>query len=215
MNNNYDGIARYYDVLSRMVFFRSQLQSQIHQLQYIPENSTILIAGGGTGWILEEIAKVHSKGLQITYVEISSEMLNLSRKRDVKANTVTYVHSSMEKFSGHAKYDVIFTAFFFDNFSAISLPPVFQQLHLLLNPGGLWLFSDFYYTKRSGKRWQSYLLKVMYLFFAQISNIDAKELINTEHHFEEHHYLLLDTAFYYGKFIKAIVYRKTEDVINN
>jgi len=216
MNNNYDGIARYYDVLSRMVFFRAQLKAQIDQLHHIPANSTILITGGGTGWILEEITKIHPRGLNITYVEISAKMLDLSRKRGVKENKITFIHSPMEEFKGNTTYNVIITAFFLDNFSAESLPPVFLQLNQLIKPGGLWLFSDFYFIKKSGKWWQSYLLKAMYLFFKLISKVEAKELINTEHYFAEQHYLPLHTNFYYGKFIKAIVYQKTDFLsVNN
>jgi len=265
MRNNYDRIARYYDVLSRMVFFRAQLKAQIDQLHFIPANSSVLIVGGGTGWILEEIAKVHSSGLRITYVEISAKMLDLSRKRKVGANEVTFVHSPAEelgnsipedqdqsraadlaqskpevqaqsktevqvqsraedqdetraKYEGQssaddlkqnapATYDVVLTAFLFDNFQQQTITKVFNLLHQKLNPGGFWLFSDFYHSE--GKKWQSYLLKAMYIFFKQISNIEARQLLSTEHCFHEQSYHILQTRFYYGKFIKAVVYQKT------
>jgi len=297
MRNNYDRIARYYDVLSRMVFFRAQLKAQIDQLHFIPANSSVLIVGGGTGWILEEIAKVHSSGLRITYVEISAKMLDLSRKRKVGANEVTFVHSPAEELGNSipedqdqsraadlaqskpevqaqsktevqvqsraedqdqssaeiqaqskpevqvqsraedhdesipedqgqsrakdegqssaddlqqnapATYDVVLTAFLFDNFQQQTITKVFNLLHQKLNPGGFWLFSDFYHSE--GKKWQSYLLKAMYIFFKQISNIEARQLLSTEHCFHEQSYHILQTRFYYGKFIKAVVYQKT------
>jgi hypothetical protein len=47
MLNNYDKIAGHYDTLSRLVFFKSQVNAQINQLRYIQENSHILIVGGG------------------------------------------------------------------------------------------------------------------------------------------------------------------------
>jgi ubiquinone/menaquinone biosynthesis C-methylase UbiE len=209
MRNNYDSIARYYDVLSRMIFFRTQVKAQLDQLNAIPANSTILIAGGGTGWILEEIAKIHPSGLTITYVEISSRMLDLSKKRDVKDNIVTYIHAAMEDVKAVASYDVLITAFFFDNFSANNVQAVFSQLNNLLRVGGIWLFSDFYYTEKSGKGWQWLLLQSMYLFFGKISSVEAKSLVNTEHLFEESAYLCLKTAFYYSGFIKTIIYQKT------
>lgn len=213
MKNNYDSIADYYDVLSRMVFFRTQVKAQIQQLAAIPANSTILIAGGGTGWILEEIAKVHSSGLKITYVEISSKMLGRSKKREVKGNTVEYVHAAMEDFKPSGFYDVLITAFFFDNFSADNVGLIFKQLNALLKPGGIWLFADFYYTEKSGKRWQLLLLKSMYLFFSKISSVEAKTLINTEHFFEEQSYAIVKINFYYGSFIKAVIYQKSGRII--
>lgn len=208
LKNNYDSIARYYDVLSRMIFFRAQVKAQIQQLSAIPANSTILIAGGGTGWILEELAKVHSSGLSITYVEISSKMLERSKKREIKGNKVEYIHAAMEDFKAAGVYDVLITAFFFDNFSADSIGIIFNQLNALLKPGGVWLFADFYYTQEAGKRWQLLLLKSMYLFFSKISSVEAKTLINTEHFFEEQSYAVLKISFYYGFFIKAIIYQK-------
>ena len=209
MKNNYDSIAGYYDVLSRMIFFRTQVKAQIDQLNAIPVNSTILIAGGGTGWILEEIAKIHPSGLTITYVEISSKMLDLSKKREVKDNVVTYIHAAMEDFKATFSYDVIITAFFFDNFSADNVQIVFNQLNSLLKPGGIWLFSDFYYTEKSGKKWQWLLLHTMYLFFNKISSVEAKSLVNTESLFAEKAYISLKTAFYYSRFIKTVIYQKT------
>jgi len=209
MHNNYDPIARYYDVLSRLVFFRAQVRAQIEQLAFIPADSTILIAGGGTGWILEEIARIHPSGLRITYVEISAKMLDLSKKRDVKGNQVSYIHAAAEDFVISTVYDVIITAFLFDNFRAEKISLVFGRFHQALQSGGLWLFSDFYYNPASGKRWQWYLLKTMYLFFKQISEVEASDLINTEHCFTEALYLPLKTAYYYGGFIKSIVYQKS------
>lgn len=208
MRNNYDPIARYYDALSRLVFFRAQLRAQIDQLSFIPANSKILIAGGGTGWILEEIAKVHPAGLNITYVEISAKMLELSKKRDVKANTVTYILAAAEDLEISTSYDVIITAFLFDNFPAALISQVFDKFHAALKNNGLWLFSDFYYTADTGRRWQWYLLKLMYFFFKQVSDVEATELINTAYCFEEAAYRVLKTAHYYGGFIKSIVYQK-------
>jgi len=209
MNNNYDPIAPYYDVLSRLVYFRAQLKAQTDQLPYIPANSSILIAGGGTGWILEEIARIHPSGLNISYVEISGEMLRLSKKRDVKQNTVTYIHAAAEDLEISITYDVVITAFLFDNFSKNKVSFVFQKFHRALKKEGLWLFSDFYYNEATGRRWQKYLLRMMYFFFRHISNVEASALINTEQHFQEQSYRSLKTASYYAGFIKAVVYQKS------
>jgi len=210
MRNNYDTIAPYYDMLSRLVFLRAQLKAQIDQLSVIPGNSQILIVGGGTGWILEEIAKLHPNGLTITYVEISAKMLELSRKRNVKSNSITFIHSAAEDFNTDQKYDVVLTAFLFDNFNGEKIDFVFNLLNDLLKPGGHWLFCDFYYNKDSGRTWKWYLLKTMYLFFNKISNVEASHLINTEHNFEVADFTPLQIAYHYSGFIKSITYKKPE-----
>ncbi|RZL39782.1 MAG: methyltransferase domain-containing protein [Pedobacter sp.] len=109
--NNYDKIANYYDSLSRLVFGKSQLNAQINQLKNIKKNSSILIVGGGTGWILEEIGKRHPSGLKITYVEISAKMLALSKDRDYGANSVLFIHSSIEDFNLGDHFNIILTPF--------------------------------------------------------------------------------------------------------
>jgi len=206
--NNYDRIAPYYDTLSRLVFFKAQVKAQINQLSFIPANSNVLIIGGGTGWVLEEIAKIHPQGLNITYVEISEKMLVLSKKRKTGENEVTYIHAPAEEFKTTKNYEIILTAFLFDNFAADRIQYVFTELNNMLKPGGTWLFCDFYYSEVRGKKWQWYLLKTMYLFFNKISNVEAKALINTERNFAVYQYQPLATAYYYGGFIKAITYQK-------
>ena len=266
MRNNYDNIASSYDLLSRLVFFRSQVKAQIEQLKYIPEGSNVLIAGGGTGWILEEIAKIHPSGLSITYVEISAKMLEISQKRNTKANTITYIRSSIEDFkpapnrestfdssassnsnfksganvlgalnkestfdssasrnsnfkSGanvsdnpnkDAPYDIIITAFLFDNFLPEKVNSVFTQLNSYLKNGGSWLFCDFNYEENSGKKWQLYLLKTMYLFFRYIAHVEARSLTQTVQLFTNSRYTVENEAYYYKGFIKSVVYYKHE-----
>ena len=71
MASNYDNSAAFYDQLSQMVFGKALIRAQLYLLQQVPPNSTVLIVGGGTGWILEELSNIHYSGLAITYVEIS------------------------------------------------------------------------------------------------------------------------------------------------
>ena len=80
MSANYNNSAWFYDRLSRLVYGRALKNAQLFLLKFIPPDSKILIAGGGTGWILEEITRLHPEGLNITYVEIAPKMMALSKK---------------------------------------------------------------------------------------------------------------------------------------
>ncbi|MCD0488742.1 class I SAM-dependent methyltransferase [Pedobacter sp. MC2016-14] len=206
--NNYDKIAKYYDFLSRMVFFKSQVNAQKQQLALVPANSKVLIVGGGTGWILDEIAKLHPQGLEIIYVEISANMLELAKKRKYGNNSLEFVHLPIEEFVEQQSFDVILTAFLFDNFAKDRVKQVFSKLNYLLKPGGLWLFTDFVQQPRQSKIWQSLLLKTMYLFFRKLSNVEASHLIDTGAEFKQCGYLKLEEKDYYRGFIKSIVYKK-------
>jgi ubiquinone/menaquinone biosynthesis C-methylase UbiE len=206
--NNYDFIADYYDGLSRLVFFNSQTKAQKEQLSHLKPGSSILIIGGGTGWILDEITKHLHSGLNITYIEISEKMLKLAKKRNLGGNELNFVHLPIEEFETSEMFDVVHTAFLFDNFSEERAKIVFEKLDCFLKPGGLWLFSDFQYLKKPGVSWQWLLLKSMYVFFKLISDVEADQLVNMEATFAGFGYNQLNSKTYYRNFIKAIVYRK-------
>lgn len=208
MRNNYDKIANCYDRFSRMIFFKSQVNAQVHQLHYIPEKARVLIVGGGTGWILEEIAKIHPSGLQLVYVEISAKMMELSKHRDTARNTVEFVNEGIEEFAEHITFDVICTPFLFDNFSKERATMVFQQLNGMLKDKGLWLHNDFSLEAGKGKWWKSLFLTMMYQFFRFFGNVEATALENMNPYFKEKGYQLLEEKYYYREFIQSVVYQK-------
>ncbi|MFW0715771.1 class I SAM-dependent methyltransferase [Pedobacter sp. N23S346] len=208
MINNYDKIANQYDFLSRLVFFKSQVNAQINQLKYIAENSSILIVGGGTGWILEEIAKIHASGLQIIYVEISEKMISLSQTRDFKNNKVEFINLGIEDFKTDQLFDVMLTPFLFDNFIEHRAEMVFELLHSRLKKTGLWFFVDFSLNAKNGRWWKSLILKSMYVFFKLIGIVETNKLTDMHPLFNKKSYLVVEQQFYYASFISATVYQK-------
>jgi ubiquinone/menaquinone biosynthesis C-methylase UbiE len=208
MSNNYDPVARYYDFLSYLVFGQAEINAQIELFGYIAPDSRVLIVGGGTGWILEKIAAVYPSGLQITYVENSTRMMELSRKRNYGHNPVEFVQLPIEEFVATAPFDCILTGFVFDNFSADKAAAVVRQLDLLLRDGGYWLYADFYLPKRKRKLWQAVLLKAMYIAARIICKVEASKLPDMDSIFGEVGYTPVYTSFHYSRFIKSVAYRK-------
>ncbi len=96
MAANYNNSAWFYDTLSKVIYGKALVRSQVYLLPFIPPESKILLIGGGTGWILEEIAKVHSSGLAITYVEVAANMMKLSQKRNAGGNKVAFINDAIE-----------------------------------------------------------------------------------------------------------------------
>jgi ubiquinone/menaquinone biosynthesis C-methylase UbiE len=205
MAANYDNSAWFYDPLSRLIYGKALVKAQVYLLQYIPAGSNILIAGGGTGWILEEISKLHPSGLKITYVEISAKMMIISRKRNVVSNQVTYINEPVENLEEQNSYDVLITPFLFDNFTEQTLQNVFAHLHNKLKSDGIWLNTDF---RPTGKWWQSFLLQSMILFFRIICQIEAKKLPEIEKCFEQCQYKVTDRKSFFGEFILSTAYQK-------
>lgn len=207
MPSNYDNAAAFYDALSRVVFGKAIVRAQTFLLSFIPVNSSVLVVGGGTGWILEEIARIHPSGLSITYIELSANMIARAKKRSCGNNHVELICGPVEGLSPIQRYDVVITPFLFDSFTEDTLAKVFPGIHSLLKTNGLWLFCDF---KANGTRWQRLLLKCMYLFFKMLCRIETTRMPQIEAHFIKYHYRLVSAKNFYGNFIASIVYQKLQ-----
>jgi ubiquinone/menaquinone biosynthesis C-methylase UbiE len=207
MAANYNNSAWFYDRLSRAIYGKALIRSQVYLLQFIPPKSNILIVGGGTGWILEEITKAHPSGLKITYVEIAANMMKLSRKRNSGSNEVVFINDAIENVPIDEGVDVIITPFLFDNFTEENMQRIFGHIDTSLKPAGLWLNTDFRVT---GKWWQKIMLSTMFLFFRLVCGIEARKLPEIEKCFEQHQCKALAQKSFFGDFILSTVYKKSE-----
>ncbi|MBB6112959.1 class I SAM-dependent methyltransferase [Mucilaginibacter lappiensis] len=205
MAANFNNSAWFYDRLSRLVYGRALVNAQLYLLGFIKPNSNILIVGGGTGWILEELTKLYPLGLHITYVEVAAGMMELSKKRNTGGNKIAYIQNAIEQVNLNPGFDVVITPFLFDNFTEQTLKTVFNHIHNLLKPQSLWLNADFQLT---GKWWQLFLLKSMFVFFRLICGIEAGKLPEIKTHFTANSYAVVDEKTFFNDFIVANVYRK-------
>ncbi len=208
MKANYDKIAPIYDTLSKLVFNRSQLLGQIEQLKYLEPNHNILICGGGSGIILDEIAKKIPNGLRILYLDSSQKMIDIAKTRNRGNNIIEFICQDILDFETDKRFDVIITSFFFDNFPEDKANYVFGKLDKLLVNKGLWFQNDFTLSSNTGIWWKSIMLKIMYLFFNLTSNLGNYKLIEMEAIFDKHSYEVLEKNWYFKKFILSIAYRK-------
>ncbi|RYE28200.1 MAG: methyltransferase domain-containing protein [Sphingobacteriaceae bacterium] len=208
MPNNYDAAAWFYDALSQLVFGNKLIESQRFLVQQIMPEAKILIVGGGTGWILEELTRVQPSTLKITYVEISARMICLSKQKYYGQNEVVFVNLPIEDFMLTENYNIILTPFLFDNFSEKRIRAVFKQLHQSLKPGGLWLLADFQVQKNYAGIWQQILLKTMYWFFGWLCSVETKQLTTMRPVFLAENYQLSAEKTFYQGFIISQVYRK-------
>lgn len=206
--NNYNNIAGYYDRLAKLVFGNSQVNAQKDQLKYLPSVGRILIVGGGTGWILEEISQLRSSGLILDYVEVSSKMIDIAQKREVGKNVVNFFNKSIQDFKPAAQYNVVITSFLFDNFEEKQCEAIFLIIHSYLEEGGNWLFCDFDVERDQYVNWKNILMRMMYLFFKIVADVKPSQLTDVKPLFKFYTYEILFQKWYYKKFIYAAVYRK-------
>lgn len=205
MKHNYDTVAWCYDRFSRLVFGNTQVSAQLHLLPFIPPGSRILIAGGGTGWILEEIAKVHSSGLTITYIDASEKMINLAKRQSAGNNKVVFKAANVEYAMNDDRYDVVLTPFLFDNFTQRKAEQLFAAIDKHLVPQALWLYCDFDETSILSHR---LLMKIMYAFFRICCGVKATQMPDMENCFRQRNYFAMARRPYMNGFINSLVYKK-------
>ena len=208
MPNNYDAAAWFYDALAGLIYGRAIKDSQIFLLQYLKPGMRILIVGGGTGWILEEIAKKIPASLNITYVEISGKMLFRSKRKDTGKNSIIFVHQPIEELVFTDEFDLIFTPFLFDNFSVQRIKAVFALLDKSLKINGIWLNNDFQIQTGKKSIWQKTLLQTMYLFFGWLCAVETRKLISMLPFFIEKGYRQTAEKTFYNGFILAQAFCK-------
>ncbi|MGK0487971.1 MAG: ubiquinone/menaquinone biosynthesis C-methylase UbiE [Candidatus Endobugula sp.] len=178
MKNNFNLIAPLYDALAKLVFGNKLKQAQCHFLPLIPKDSNVLILGGGTGWILDEIFKTGFRG-SVTYVEASAEMIKRTEKRLQPGWKVALICGD-EKAIPDEFYDVLITNFFLDVFSADHLNKVMNQLSEQLSPRGLWFCTDFQHTNRLKHK---LIIWSMLLFFRFSAQLESKVLLDFQSYF--------------------------------
>ena len=205
LKRNYDTAAWFYDGLSRLVFGRTLVDAQSFLIDAIPARSSVLIAGGGTGWILEEIAKKQPAGLHITYVDASSKMMALAKRHSCGNNTITFITSQVEDAGLAGVFDVVLTPFLFDNFSEDTMQKIFSVLDNLLAENGIWLYSDFRNTDAVAHK---AILWSMYRFFGLISGVEATRLPGTEACFAKHGYRAREQKTFMNGFVTSAIYER-------
>lgn len=207
MNRSYDLIAPIYDNLANLIYGKALREAQTFFLYLIPSTANVLVAGGGTGWILEEMASIHPQGLQIDYVDVSAKMIALAKQRNVGDNKVNFIQQSILNFTCSKQYDVIITPFFFDNFKQQTAGKAFTILHKTLKPNGLWLYTDFQIQNKHAY-WQKALLFSMYSFFRVAANIEAAQLPDVVFQFIMFQYQPLESKTFLHQFIITSAYQK-------
>ncbi|GAB3920594.1 class I SAM-dependent methyltransferase [Mucilaginibacter myungsuensis] len=205
MASNYDNAAWFYRRLSRLVYGDTLINAQTHFLDHIPLNSRILIAGGGDGELIEALSKLHPSGLHITYVELSTKMMAIAKRKNAANNTVIYLNQPIEDAGLTEPFDVVITAFLLDSLSPIIFDKVFATLDGLLKPESIWLNTDFQLT---GKWWQNPLLKSMYYFFRLMGCVDVTELPPIAERFTSMGYVADAERAFFGEFVLASVYKR-------
>ena len=205
--NGFDRIAPYYDFLAGLIFRKSIIKAQEYFLPEIKDGDRILILGGGTGWILNSIFKLTNPG-EIWYVDTSQKMIEKSKARNLDHSKVHFIHGRVEVIPDHLKFDVVITNFFLDVFSTSEFPTLVRSIMAKLKPQGAWLCTDFVATNRW---YQKGMLKVMYLFFGIVANLENRNLPDWETLLIKEGLEPRREKYFWSGFIKAAIFKNALD----
>lgn len=204
MSDGFDKVAPFYDSLARLVFGDSIRRCQLEYLNKISPGATVLILGGGTGWLLAELMKVNSS-CTVWYFESSIRMLDRAkaRCRSLSGQRIFFIHGTEKNLQRYEiRFDAVITNFYFDLFTSNSLIVALGQIKKCLYPGSKLLVSEFI----ESRWWQRVLLFLMYRFFKWACDIEATNLPDWQHQLEKRGFAERDTTTFYRGFIKSSLY---------
>lgn len=204
----YDNIALWYDSLSKLIFLGSQQRIQRKLITSLKDGDRMLIIGGGSGWILEDINRLYRQNIEITYIEQSGKMLEMTKKRHFNPLAVNMIQANIFEYSLLGEYNIIFTPFIFDHFNLQESQILFDKLDFHLTKGGLWLHTDFTYDSRYGKWWKQLYMSAIFLFFKWVIGLKNKTLTNIEPIFLKKNYHCTYKKYTYMKFIQGSIWKK-------
>ncbi|AKQ44681.1 hypothetical protein TH63_02035 [Rufibacter radiotolerans] len=212
--SSFDFIAPVYDALAGVVFKDSQKKAQCRFLSKIPDGATVLVLGGGTGWLLPELFK-KSNPKQVLYLEASNAMLEKARRRVrglPESSRIEFRLGTELALLPQEKFHVIITPFVLDLFTEQEVTAMVQRLSQALMPQGQWLHTDFFLSPNLfQKAWQKPLLWAMYRFFRLVSGISGTGLSPMEEIFRQAGFVPLRQAFFFHCFIKAQLWQKSPE----
>lgn len=202
--NGFNRVAPFYDALQRKIFGSALIDSQRVFLEKIPDNSNVLILGGGSGKTMQHLLELRG-GCHIWYVEASDVMVALARERvRMQGHNVHFVHGTEAAVPRDVVFDAAITGFFLDIFPDKKVASIARAMGKNLKKRGVWLITDFVDT---GKWWHRILLWTMYRFFRVTSGIEAGSLPHWEMQIAASGFEQRGAKRFFGGFIKTSIWR--------
>jgi ubiquinone/menaquinone biosynthesis C-methylase UbiE len=200
--NEFDRVAPFYDSLARCIFGTSIWNAQRFFLHAVSQGSKVLILGGGTGRVLEELLSMNST-CTVWYVEASEEMLERTKRRpDIQDGRTIFIHGTEDDLPRSITYDAVIMQFYLDLFPDRESDMLMKKLEMVLHPGSTLFVTDFINTTW----WHSAMLRVMYRFFRLTARIRATSLPAWERNLKEKGFRETQHQFFFGGFIKSSLF---------
>ena len=202
--NNFDQVAWIYDTLVKFVFGDRLMVAQHYFLPEIEPGSSVMIAGGGTGEILEALNEL-DRDLRIVYIEPSKEMIRIAGKRGPFRNLkIDFKPIRLQELEPQ-KFDVIITNFFLDIFTEFHVKEIIRNISESVTINGKWIITDF---ENTSVWWHRVLIRTMYIFFRWFSNLEGDKLISFDKYLTQYGCTCVSEKIFMRGLIKSRVMKK-------
>ncbi|AKD01997.1 class I SAM-dependent methyltransferase [Pontibacter korlensis] len=206
-------VASFYDALARLVYGEALQQAQLALLPFLSQQARVLVIGGGTGWILEQLLQTQ-KQLDILYLDAAPAMLQRAQQKYERYQKPQNCHVSFrlgteQELQPQEQFDVIITPFLLDLFPPSRLQQLMTRLTAALKAHGKWLFADFWPVEQPPPWWQQILIRGMYTFFGWLSGVQARKLPDYSSHFRTLGFEEKYSATFYSGMVQAKVFERS------
>tara|TARA_B100000965_G_C19576040_1_gene751353 strand:- start:358 stop:990 length:633 start_codon:yes stop_codon:yes gene_type:complete len=208
MTNNYNTLAPFYQLISRLVFGKSLLNAQYCFLSKLKDANSILILGGGSGEFLPRLLEINPLA-KIDYIEPSEKMIKLCKKNlsDFQLDLLQFHQTTFQDFSHQSnKYDAVLCFFFLDLFPESKTATIIQELYDQLHDSGRFFVADFHEPKSIKEQIAA---KLMFSFLKISTNIENKQLYNLHPILNHSKLKLIEEKQFSKGFVFSSVWKKS------
>jgi ubiquinone/menaquinone biosynthesis C-methylase UbiE len=208
---DFDGLAGIYRGLEFLAFGRDLERARFCLLDQLAGCREILVLGEGDGRCLARLVRAAPRA-RIRCVDASAGMLARAATR--LADPALRARVDFEHADALAlplppgRYDAVVTLFFLDCFLPDQVSALVSRVRDSLQPGGLWLWSDFACPPRGWRRWQARVsLRLLYLFFRWQTGLPARALPPAEAILAEAGFERAAEREFQGGFLRSALFR--------
>jgi ubiquinone/menaquinone biosynthesis C-methylase UbiE len=174
---NANRLARWYRWIEYAAFGRALERRRFAFLHRLAGARRLLVLGEGDGRTLGRLL-IEAPKAQIDVIELSIEMIGLSRRRVGNQDRVCFLNQDALSANWPGEfYDGVITCFFLDCFTESQARELIHRLVHAMTPGAKLLVSDFAIPPHGWRRWHANLwLWTMYSFFRITTGLQTRRL---------------------------------------
>ncbi len=208
---DFSRIARAYRWMEYFSFGTLLETARYSHLDAMQASRRAFVLGDGDGRFLQKLLRCNRQ-IDVHAVDCSAGMVALARKRsasDGGSNRVQWTHADALAWGPEGRCDLIVTHFFLDCFSTQQVAELVARLVPHLEPGGLWVNSDFTIPASGLARIAGWaIVRGLYAAFFVLTGLRTQRLPQDEAAFASAGLVLEERTLLGGGLLKSEVWRK-------